>query len=57
MTNADRIRAMTDDELASLIDDSFMFFSCNDCDKEKDARANFCPDCKDWILRFLQKDV
>ena len=57
MTNADRIRAMTDEELASFIDDSLVFFSCNECDKENDARGMFCTDCKDWILRFLQKDV
>lgn len=56
MTNADRIRNMSDEELACLIDDSLVFFSCNECDKEKDARGNFCQDCKDWILRFLQKD-
>jgi len=57
MTNADRIRAMTDEELACLIADSLVFFSCDECDKEQDARGMFCTDCKDWTLRFLKKDV
>lgn len=55
MTNADRIRNMSDEELACLIDDSKVFFSCDECDKSRPH--GYCDDCKDWILRFLQKDV
>lgn len=55
MTNADRIRNMTDEELANLLDDSLIFFSCGEC--EKDTDGSYCTDCKDWILRYLKKDA
>lgn len=49
---------MTDEELASLLDDSLIFFSCNECEKDTDGiKIEFCTDCKDWILRYLKKDA
>lgn len=59
MTNADRIRNMTDEELANLLDDSLSFFSCGECEKDMSNKSSdlYCTDCKDWILRFLQKDA
>lgn len=59
MTNADRIRNMTDEELASLLDDSLIFFSCNECEKDMPDKSSdlYCTDCKDWILRFLKRNA
>lgn len=71
MTNADKIRSMTDEELAKLLDDSLEFFSCNDCEKlmkpmNQDCCEDYlgfdnyqdcCNDCESWILKFLQKNV
>ena len=51
MTNADRIRAMSDEELAAWIDD--MYCKCVWCDIKK---AN-CNDikCTDCIIEWLQQ--
>lgn len=54
MTNGDKIRSMTDQELARLLDNSLEFFSCDECEKENNDIG--CDDCEAWILKFLQKD-
>ena len=49
-TNADRIRAMTDEELAELLRD----YQCNTCDF-----SGFCDEtdkCKEEILEWLQAE-
>lgn len=57
MTNADRIRSMTDEELAELIDDSKGFFSCDECEKPWEERSSLgCEDCKVWILFYLRSE-
>ena len=49
---------MTDEELASLLDDSLIFFSCNECEKDtKNMGDLYCNDCKDWILMFLKRNA
>ena len=50
---------MTDEELASLLDDSLIFFSCNECEKDMPDKSSdlYCTDCKDWILRFLKRNA
>lgn len=58
MTNGDRIRSMSDTELAMLLEDSVEFFSCDECDKPID-KANVdlcCWDCLSWITKFLQSE-
>lgn len=49
MTNADRIRAMTDEELAKLIDDAKIICPPIDCPEEGN-----CVDC--W-LDYLKQEV
>lgn len=61
MTNGDRIRSMSDTELAMLLEDSIEFFSCDECDKPIDKRyTKFCGwdcrDCLSWITKFVQSE-
>lgn len=47
-TNADRIRAMSDEELAKWIDT--MYCKCLWCDNKKDCNDIECTDCiVDWL--------
>ena len=52
MTNADRIRNMTDEELAEFFKNHF---SCAFCD----VRTSTCgdDDCKEMMLKWLQAEV
>ena len=52
MTNADRIRNMTDEELAEFFKNHF---SCAFCD----VRTGTCgdDDCKEMMLQWLQAEV
>ena len=61
MTNGDRIRSMSDMELAMLLEDSIEFFSCDECEKPIDKRNTDlcswdCRDCLSWITKFLQSE-
>ena len=65
LTNADRIRGMTDDELVNWISDINPFY-CSTCVYAKPCRleydvetVNYAEkyDCKDGILKWLQKPV
>lgn len=58
MTNADRIRAMTNEELAKLIDNSVSFFSCDECEKPgKQSDWQCASDCEYWIRDYLGKET
>lgn len=48
MTNADRIRSMTDEELAKIIGDKCICPPTSEC-------ANFCGDCVACWLEWLQQ--
>lgn len=50
ITNADRIRAMSDEELAKLLDYELGCQSTGDC-------ANMSKDCKDCWLDWLKQPV
>lgn len=52
-TNADRIRAMSDKELAKMLSED----KCKHCINEYGARKCFKMWCKDGILEWLKKDV
>lgn len=58
MTNGDRIRSMSDTELAMLLEDSIEFFSCDECEKPIDKRNTdlCCWDCLSWITKFVQSE-
>lgn len=52
MTNGDKIRNMSNDELALLINESRDFFSCQECSHEQD---NHCKDdCLPYIKKWLE---
>ena len=58
MTNADRIRAMTDEELTVLVDNSISFFSCDECAKPGKQSDSMCAsDCKYWIGEYLKAET
>ena len=54
-TNADKIRNMTDEELAELMYDSFSIFNCSDC--EMGYYGTCLADCRKYILNWLRKEV
>ncbi len=49
ITNADRIRAMTDEELANLLSTGTFI-----CDKVKDEWCAYDPDCYECCLAWLR---
>ena len=52
MTNADKIRAMSDEELADYL---HKFSNCIYCPAEDDWL--FCEDCQSKWLKWLKKEV
>ena len=50
MTNADRIRAMSDEELTAFL---FQSFGCSNC---KIHGPNCSIDCEKWCLDWLRKE-
>lgn len=55
ITNADRIRAMSDEELAEMIADNILTGACNDFNI---PGKNPCPhNCKECALEWLKKPV
>ena len=55
MTNADKIRQMSNDELAELMDDPFNVFSCNDC-KNQTYTYDCDGPCLEWIKKWLNEE-
>ncbi len=55
-TNAERIRAKTDEELAELIS---RHIDCEVCPIRKKDRIGFCraKDCKEAIMEWLKEEV
>lgn len=54
MTNADRIRSMTDEELAEFIGSTNSTIPCGTCPVELANDENGCVEC---ILKWLQAEV
>ena len=50
--NADRIRAMSDEELADFLK---RYMSCGFCDARD--RTNGCKDCEELLLQWLKSEV
>lgn len=58
MTNADRIRNMTDEELAEfLTGDVLTVVDCCDCDEPENEYGSCIGDCKKHYLKWLQAEV
>lgn len=57
-TNADRIRSMTDEELADLMDNSVDYFDCDNCEfRNDDVMCGTNKGCQTHILRWLKMEV
>jgi hypothetical protein len=58
ITNADRIRNMTDEELAEYIAETMLSsMRCNECQEPTDENGVCIGECKNEFLRWLQKEV
>ena len=57
MTNADKIRSMTIDELVHFIYEPSNFFDCNRCARPRYKYNEVCTDCATWIRKFLESEV
>lgn len=56
MTNADKIRQMSNDKLADLIDSNAIdIFSCDECMKPKVIGCCEGP-CIEWIKKWLDEE-
>ena len=56
-TNADRIRSMTDEELAELLDEANCIIECSKCDEPTSEWGSCIGDCKKPLLRWLKSEV
>ncbi len=54
MTNGDKIRNMSNNELAFLINESRDFFSCKECNHEQDKHCQ--DDCLPYIKKWLESE-
>lgn len=57
MTNADRIRSMTDEELAKLMDESTEYFNCDECEFRRLDDCGTSLLCQRHILKWLKQEV
>lgn len=58
MTNADRIRNMSDEELAYfLVEEVNAVFDCCECDEPESEYGSCISDCKNPMLKWLQAEV
>ena len=55
-TNADRIRNMSDEELAEVLDNVCLIFNCDICNYDT-CTSNCIFDCKETILEWLKSDI
>lgn len=57
MTNADRIRSMTDEELAKLMDEATDYFNCDECEFRHLDDCGTSLLCQRHILKWLKQEV
>lgn len=57
MTNADRIRSMSDEELAEFINTDFGAFNCSDCEEPVNEYGSCTGNCKKLYLKWLSSEV
>ena len=55
MTNGDKIRSMTDEELVGCLNNEYYFMACDECD----YRNGSCDGkhCEETILKWLRTEV
>lgn len=54
LTNADKIRAMTDEELARKL---MRYTACHTCDLMKTCKTDFWSSCYEVNLKWLKQEV
>lgn len=57
MSNADRIRRMTDEELAVFLAEGIGSQYCSECQEPENEYGECIGECKNEFLRWLQKEV
>lgn len=57
LTNADRIRSMTDEELAEFIYEFNFKIDCRTCKEPVDEEGDCSGNCENEILRWLKSEV
>jgi hypothetical protein len=58
MSNADRIRSMTDEELAELLNEAGTIVKCSECDECMENEYGCCiADCRKPLLAWLKSEV
>ena len=58
MTNADRIRKMSDEELVEKILLSTSYFGCDKCMYKSDCRGKHCTDAAiEWLKQEVSEDA
>ena len=57
ITNADRIRSMSDEELAEFINTDFGAFNCSDCEEPVNEYGSCTGNCKKLYLKWLSSEV
>ena len=57
MTQGDKIRSMTDEELAELLDGALEIIDCSICDEPQNEFGSCMGDCKNEYLKWLKSEV
>lgn len=57
VTNADRIRNMTDEELAELLAESNTLIKCKDCSEPMNKWGSCIGNCENAYLKWLKEKV
>lgn len=57
MTNADRIRNMSDEELAEFLLSDDFYTDCDTCKEPESEYGDCIGRCENELLRWLQKEV
>lgn len=58
MTNADRIRQMTDEELAEMLLLSTCYFGCNKCKYHGKCKGKSCTEAAlEWLKQEVSEDA
>lgn len=57
ITNADKIRSMTDEELAELMDKATDYFNCDECEFRHLDDCGTSLLCQRHILKWLKSEI
>lgn len=57
MTNGDRIRNMSDEELAELLDAAWNLVDCRKCKQPRNPKGGCIAACRKEYLRWVKTEV